>query len=233
MNKVTADPSVEETSQVETEETQVTQEEEQQAEAVEEQASEVETSEETAEQPEEENEVTKEEPEAVAEGETEADEEEEAEEVDPIVELQEQLKEQEEKYMRLLAEFENFKRRSIQENQTRLKFAAQPLATEIIPGLDNLERALAQAKDEENEQLLEFVKGIEMVQQNFYDALKKSKIERVDPKGEPFDPNHHEAVGIVQTDEVQPDHVAQVFQAGYTLHDRVIRPAMVQVAKKK
>ncbi len=144
-----------------------------------------------------------------------------------------ELAEKNEKYMRLAAEFENFKKRSNQEMQTRFKFASQSLALNIISGLDNLERALEQAKEEENEQLKEFVRGIEMVQQQLYEALEKNNIERIYPKGEQFDPNHHEAMGIIETEEVEPDHIAEVFQAGYILHDRVIRPAMVQVAKKK
>ncbi len=145
-----------------------------------------------------------------------------------------ELAEKDEKYIRLAAEFENFKKRSAQEMQTRFKFSNQQLALNIITGLDNLERALAQAaEEEENAQLQEFAKGIEMVQQQLYDALKQNNIERMFPKGELFDPNNHEAMGVIETDEVEPDHIAQVFQAGYVLHDRVIRPAMVQVAKKK
>ena len=104
----------------------------------------------------------------------------------------------------------------------------------IITGLDNLERAINQAKEEGgNEQLKEFLTGIEMVQQQLFEALEKNNIERIFPKGEPFDPNKHEAMGVIETDEIQPDHIAEVFQAGYMLYDRVIRPAMVQVAKKK
>ncbi len=168
--------------------------------------------------------------EAINEDEQEALEE---EELDPVTKLENKLKEQEDKYIRLLAELENFKRRSQQETRNKLKFAGQNLATDIIPGLDNLERAIEHAKEENNEQLSEFIKGVEMVQQTFYEALSKNSIERQFPEKEPFDPNHHEAVGVVQTDEIQPEHVAQVFQAGYIMHDRVIRPAMVQVAKKK
>ncbi len=145
-----------------------------------------------------------------------------------------ELAEKEDKYIRLVAEFENFKKRTAQEMQNRFKFANQQLALNIITGLDNLERALVQASEKkDNSQLQEFVQGIEMVQQQLYEALKQNNIERVYPKGELFDPNNHEAMGVIQTDEVEPDHIAEVFQAGYILHDRVIRPAMVQVAKKK
>ncbi len=180
----------------------------------------------------EETEATEEEQE---EKEVEEEEQEEKEETKEELakRLQAKIAEKEDKYMRLLAEFENFKRRSIQEMQSRFKYASQPLALNIITGLDNLERAINQAKEEENEQLKEFVTGLEMVQQQFYEAFEKCDIERTSPIGEPFDPNKHEAVTVLETDEVEPDHIAEVFQASYVLHDRVIRPARVQVAKKK
>ncbi|MBU2512116.1 nucleotide exchange factor GrpE [bacterium] len=173
------------------------------------------------------------------------DEEESKEEENSITDLPETMEQLEEryktelaemgdKYIRLAAEFENFKKRTNQEMQNRFKFANQQLALNIITGLDNLERALIQASEEEdNSQLQEFVLGIKMVQQQLHDALKQNNIERVYPKGELFDPNKHEAMGVIETEEVEPDHIAEVFQAGYFLHDRVIRPAMVQVAKKK
>lgn len=147
--------------------------------------------------------------------------------------LTRELEESKDKYVRLVAEFENFKRRSTQEMQTRFKFANQGLVTSLLSGLDSLERAIEQAQEEENESLKEFVTGIEMAKQQFYEAFSKNNIERIVPTGELFDPNKHEAMGVIETDEVEPDHIAQVFQAGYLLHDRTIRPAMVQVAKKK
>lgn len=168
---------------------------------------------------------------AATEGNTEAAEEEIKE---PTVEdLKEVIRNLEEGRVRQVAELENFKRRKTSEFQDRLKYAATPLAMELITGLDNLERALEQAKKETgNEQLSSFISGIEMVQKQFFDALKKNNIERQFPLGEKFDPNLHEAVGMVPSDEVEPDHVATVFQPGYVYFDRVIRPAMVQVAQK-
>lgn len=154
-------------------------------------------------------------------------------EQDIIQRLEKEIGEKNDKYLRLQAEFENFKRRNSQEMKSRIKFAAQPMALSFLSGLDNLERALEQAKAEESEAMKEFITGIEMVQQQFYDAFKQHHIERIYPMSEPFDPNQHEAMGVVETNEVEPDHIAQVFQAGYIYHDRVIRPAVVQVAKKK
>ncbi len=146
--------------------------------------------------------------------------------------LESELVESKDKYVRLMAEFETFNRRSTQEMQSRFKFASQSLVTNMLSGLDSLERAIEQAQEEENESLKEFVTGIEMAKQQFYEAFSKNNIVRIVPKGELFDPNRHEAMGVIDTDEVEPDHVAEVFQAGYLLHDRIIRPAMVQVAKK-
>jgi len=106
--------------------------------------------------------------------------------VDPLVELQEKIKEQEDKYLRLVAEFDNFKRRNQQEVKAKLKFAGQALAQDIVPGLDNLERAIDHALDDANEQMVEFVKGIEMAQQIFYDALKKKQYRAHFSKGRPL-----------------------------------------------
>ena len=98
--------------------------------------------------------------------------------------------------------------------------------------MDNLERAVEHAEGGDASAFQEFIKGVEMVQQQFYDALKNHDVVRIFPVGERFDPNQHEAVGVVESDSVEPDHIAQVFQAGYLIHDRVIRPSMVQVVKK-
>lgn len=149
-----------------------------------------------------------------------------------IKELEKKADDSEDKFRRLYAEFENFKRRSKQESQTLLKFAQQPLAVSILPGLDNLDRALQHAREEDDGQNTEFIKGVEMVFNELHEALKKHNITLIEAEGKKFDPTLHEAVGVVQSDDVEPDHVVNVFQAGYMMHDRVIRPSMVQVAKK-
>ena len=155
------------------------------------------------------------------------------EDAEVIESLKKELAKKENKYLRLQAELENFKKRSAQEIKRRFKYAGQGLALSMLSGLDSLERALEQAKEEENEQMKEFITGIEMVRQQFYEALKEHNIVRTFPVNEPFDPNLHEAMGVIETDETEPDHISLVFQAGYMYHDRVIRPAVVQVAKKK
>ncbi len=135
-------------------------------------------------------------------------------------------------YVRNHAELENFKRRKTEEAKERLKYASSGMARDLIQGLDNLELALSHANPEEDEQFKNFVQGIEMVKGQLAEALKKNNVERIDPTGEVFDPNRHEAVGMVDKEGVEDGAVAEVLQAGYLLHDRVIRPAMVQVCKK-
>lgn len=163
----------------------------------------------------------------------EADESQDAKEGDKemISHLKDKVKENEDKYLRLVAEFENFKRRSTQEAQKRFKFASQGLALNIIEGLDNLELAVQHAKEGDTEQMQEFISGIEMVQSQLFDALKKNNIERIYPLNEAFDPNKHEALSVIASEDIQPGHIAAVFKAGYIYHDRVIRPAAVQVVK--
>lgn len=141
------------------------------------------------------------------------------------VELAEEKAEEfENKYLRAVAEMQNIQRRSNEERQTLQKYRSQDLAKAILPALDNLERALAV------EGLTEDVKkGLVMVQESLIQALKDEGIEEVASEGE-FDPNFHMAIQTMPADEEHPaDTIAQVFQKGYKLHERVLRPAMVVV----
>ena len=165
--------------------------------------------------------------------ETENENSEEKTDEDIVVELTEQLQLAEDKYKRLYAEFENYKKRSRQETQNLLKYAQQELGKSIFPSLDNMERAINHAKEDKNDVTNEFVKGIEMVHKELLTALEENDFSLIEAKGETFDPTKHEAMGMIETDEVQPNHVVNVFQPGYMLHDRLLRPAMVQVARKK
>lgn len=130
----------------------------------------------------------------------------------------------ENKYLRAVAEMQNIQRRSSEERQTLQKYRSQDLAKAILPSLDNLERALAV------EGLTDDVKkGLEMVQESLVQALKDEGIEEVAADGA-FDPNFHMAIQTMPADDDHPaDIIAQVFQKGYKLHERVLRPAMVVV----
>jgi len=190
-------------------------------------------------EPAEETPVEENEEQASAEDSTEeaadaSEEEVEAEEVEPAEpDYKAKVAEMADKLIRQAAEFENYKKRSQSEVQSRLKYASVDLVKDLLPGLDNLERAIDHATSGEHnvEALDSFVEGVNMAKKQFYDGLTKHNIERIDPLGEKFDPNLHEAVGMIPSEEFENDHVALVMQAGYKQHDRVLRPAMVQVAR--
>jgi len=151
--------------------------------------------------------------------------------VDQIIKLNEEKSFYEDKYSRLAAEFENFKRRNRQELETKVKFAGIPLVESILPSLDNLRRALDHAKKDVTDVEDEFLKGIEMVFNQLHTSLENVGVKKVDSLGVPFDPNCHEAMGAIETDRYQENHVAEVFRDGYSFHERLIRPAMVQISK--
>ena len=136
----------------------------------------------------------------------------------------ERAEEFENKYLRAHAEMQNIQRRANEERQLLQRYRSQDLAKAILPSLDNLERALAV------EGLTDDVKkGLEMVQESLIQALKEEGIEEIPADGG-FDHNYHMAIQTVPADDEHPaDTIAQVFQKGYKLHDRILRPAMVVV----
>lgn len=144
--------------------------------------------------------------------------------VSELEEAQARADEFENKYLRAHAEMQNIQRRANEERQQLQKYRSQDLAKAILPSLDNLERALAV------EGLTDDVKkGLEMVQESLVHALKEEGIEEIQADGE-FDHNVHMAIQTMPADDEHPaDTIAQVFQKGYKLHERVLRPAMVVV----
>jgi molecular chaperone GrpE len=145
----------------------------------------------------------------------------------PSSDASRELSEMRDRYMRKLAEFENFKKRTDRERADHLKYALTDIFREVIPVLDNFERALAHAPDDAAE--TEYHQGIEMIYRQLSDALRKRGLAEV-PAGGVFDPNLHEAVVRVETDEAPPNTILEVLQKGYTLNDRLLRPAFVKVA---
>ncbi len=135
-----------------------------------------------------------------------------------------------EQVLRSQAEAQNARRRAEQDVEKAHKFGQEKLLQDLLPVVDNLERALA-AMDTENPDLKAVVEGIELTHKSFIDALAKYKVESVNPKGEPFDPELHQAMTMVPNPDVEPNTVIDVFQKGYTLHGRLVRPAMVVVSK--
>ena len=156
--------------------------------------------------------------------------EEQSSEQETIATLQKSLEEKEDAYLRLQAELANIQKRNRKEREEAAKFQSQSLAKELIPVIDNLERALSiEVTDKQGENLKA---GLEMVMESLRLALKNEGIEVIDPINEQFDPNYHQAVQTVPVEEGQESEtVVMVHQKGYDLHGRVLRPAMVAVAQ--
>lgn len=133
-------------------------------------------------------------------------------------------------YLRERAELENFKKRMQRERSEALRYASEGLVRDLLPALDNLERAIDHAESGGNGQPL--VEGVKMVLRSALDALDRHGIKRVDAVGQPFDPTQHEAVDRVEQTEVEANHVVAQYQAGYRMHDRLLRPAQVSVSAK-
>ena len=144
-----------------------------------------------------------------------------------IEKLEEEVKASGDKYLRLYAEFENFKRRKNQEIETNNIYKSQKVITEILPSLDNLERALQ--VDSDNEEVKALRKGVEMVYEGMLNVLKTEGVEVVETENVQFDPNIHHAVMQGEESDKESGVILDTFQKGYKLKDRVIRPAMVKV----
>ena len=136
--------------------------------------------------------------------------------------------EPDERYLRLAADFENFRRRKAQELIDRSRYASQEAATALLPVLDNLRRAIAHANEAGDGTVM--VGGLELVVREFETALAQLGVEPIEAEGTPFDPSLHEAIGGEDRGDVEVDTVIDEVQRGYRLHDRVIRPSLVRVA---
>jgi molecular chaperone GrpE len=141
------------------------------------------------------------------------------------------LAEQQDMVLRAQAEVQNMRRRCEQDVEKAHKFALEKFGTELLPVMDNLERALQAVTNADDESVKALYKGVELTLKGFSETLSKNNIEQLDPQGEPFDPQQHEAMSIVENDDVEANTVLTVVQKGYLLNGRVIRPAMVIVAK--
>lgn len=145
-----------------------------------------------------------------------------------MAQMKKEKKLAEEKTLRVQAEFDNFKKRTKKEKEAIQKYKAEDLAADILPILDNFERAFESYTSEVNEG---FIEGVSMVYNQLVDALKSHSIEVIESVDKPFDPNLHHAVMQVEDDEKESNIVIEELQKGYLLKDRVIRPAMVKVNK--
>jgi molecular chaperone GrpE len=129
---------------------------------------------------------------------------------------------------RLQAEFDNYRKRAARESAEFRDYAVADAAKGLLPAIDTLALALKNASANPDD----FRKGVELIYRQLQDALQKMNVQRVAAKGELFDPRVHEAIEMVESDEVPDHHVLEELQPGYRIKDRLLRPAMVKVAKK-
>ncbi|HAB25256.1 MAG TPA: nucleotide exchange factor GrpE [Pantoea sp.] len=134
--------------------------------------------------------------------------------------------------LRAQAEVENIRRRTEIDVEKAHKFALEKFANELLPVIDSLERALEVA-DKENPELASMIEGIELTLKSLLGAVRKFGVEVVGDTNVPFNPEIHQAMSMMESDDVAPNHVMMVMQRGYTLNGRLLRPAMVAVAKAK
>lgn len=148
-----------------------------------------------------------------------------------LSETQEQAQDNYDLYMRTYAEMENIKKRGIKEREELAKYANESLIKEILPVIDNLEKAISYARDDENSSAL--IEGLELTRDGLMKTLEKAGLEEVEAIGKPFDPNFHEAVSQQRDDTVAPGHVMIELQKGYALNGRLIRPSTVVISSGK
>lgn len=135
-----------------------------------------------------------------------------------------------EQSLRAAAEAQNIRRRAEKDAENARKFALEKFAGDMLPVVDNLDRALASA-DVEDEALKSILEGVELTRKTLIDALARHNVEQLNPVGEPFNPEYHEAMAMVPNPDVEPNSVMDVMQKGYTLNGRLLRAAMVVIAK--
>ena len=147
-----------------------------------------------------------------------------------LAQAQKTVDDQKDSVVRAKAEIENMRRRAAQDVEKAHKFALEKFATSLLPVIDNLERAI-QFADKENEAIKSVVEGVELTHQSFISTVEKFDMEVVDPQGEAFNPDRHQAMSMVEDAQLKPNTVTAVMQKGYVLNGRLLRPAMVMVSK--
>ncbi len=147
-----------------------------------------------------------------------------------LVQLQAELEGVKDQELRTQAEMQNLRRRMERDVENAHKYALDKFVGELLPVVDNLERAL-QTIDDSSDDIKVLSEGVELTLKSFQDVLARFKVEAVDPKGQVFNPEFHQAMSMLEMPGEAPNTVVDVFQKGYTLNGRLVRPAMVVVAK--
>ena len=146
--------------------------------------------------------------------------------------LRAELDQTQDRFVRLQAEFDNFRRRSLKERQESLQYGHQNLVKDLLATVDNLERALGHSAEDASSDAESVVQGIELVKRELLGALGKHGVKVIEPQEEAFDPTYHEAMGQLPHASLAPNTVVEVLQKGYMINDRMLRPARVLVARK-
>jgi len=147
-----------------------------------------------------------------------------------LKQTQDKANENNDKFIRLYAEFDNFRKRINREKEEHTRYAHEQVVKDLLPIMDDLDRALTHAQS--TSEVPALIQGVEMVKKHMSSALEKYGLKSFDSLGEPFDPHVHEAVAHQESPDYPPDVVINEYRKGYTLHDKLVRPAMVAVSKK-
>jgi molecular chaperone GrpE len=161
--------------------------------------------------------------------EEEIKQEEEKEMAAALAEARIKLQESEDRVLRLAADFDNTRKRLEREREISLKYAEENILRELLPGIDNIERAMDQGREANN--LESLLHGVELTRDGLLATLEKYGVKAIDSLGQPFDPNIHEALAMEETDTMEPNKVLREFQKGYMYKDRLLRPSKVIVSK--
>jgi len=146
-----------------------------------------------------------------------------------LEEKEKEVKENYDRFLRMAADLENYKRRAVKEKEDYVKFSNEDLIKAILPFIDNLERAVNHAEKVSDSGVM--IEGVRLTIQQILQALNKFGLSTFESVGKPFDPTVHEAMMVVETDQYEPNQVVEEFQKGYLLNDRLLRPATVSVSK--
>lgn len=147
---------------------------------------------------------------------------------DPVLSLKQEIEALNDKYLRINAEYQNYRKRVEKEKSDIFKFGNEKILSELLPVMDNFERALAVSDIENSDSKV--LDGIKMIKKNLDEFFERNGIKKIEAVNQPFDPVKHHAVMTVEAEEGQSEVVIEVFQDGYVLNDKVIRPSMVKVA---
>lgn len=150
-------------------------------------------------------------------------------EMDPMSALQAEIDQLNDKFLRLTAEYQNYRKRVEKEKTDIFKYGTEKLFVDMLPIMDNFERALSAAEQENSDSKV--VEGVKMIKKSLDELFEKNGVKKIEALNQPFDPIKHHAVMTVESDEAENEQVLEVFQDGYILNDKVIRPSMVKVTQ--